>query len=171
MRRHWKYLKYVVRHKWFVLLACWKCGLYWRGIVHDMSKFRPSEWFPYARHFYNSDGTQVTVRDKSGYYKPTDTGDPAFDFAWLLHQKRNRHHWQWWVLPEDEGGVKVLSMQEPYLTEMLCDWEGAGMAQGTPGGRGWYDRNWHKMQLSPETSAIIAREMLGRYGKPEVIAT
>jgi hypothetical protein len=93
MKRHWEYLKYVVRHRWFVMLACFQHGLIWRGLVHDLSKFLPSEWFPYARFFYEPNGTKKTRRDKSGYYKPTDTGDSAFDFAWLLHQKRNRHHW------------------------------------------------------------------------------
>lgn len=49
---YWKYFKYVLRHKWYVFLACLKYGLIWRGIVHDLSKFKPDEFIAYARFFY-----------------------------------------------------------------------------------------------------------------------
>lgn len=73
MKRHLKYLSYVLRHKWFVFLAACKLGIPWLGIIHDLSKFRLSEWLPYARHFHNPDGSHKEVRGKTGYYKPTDT--------------------------------------------------------------------------------------------------
>jgi Family of unknown function (DUF5662) len=153
LRKHLKYASYLLRHKWYVFLECAKVGLWWRGLIHDLSKFLPSEWIPYANHF---GGDIHRGRDGTGYYKPTDTGDPAFDFARLLHlQKRNRHHWQWWVLPEDEGGVKVLPMDNTSRLEMLCDWRGAGRAQGTPDVRAWYMLNGHRMQLHPETRAWV----------------
>src|SRR3990167_8733761 len=115
MRPHWAYLKYVVRHKWFVFLECIKLGVpLWRVILHDWDKFLPDEWFPYVKFFHGKDAKPEDEHDGTGYYKPTDTGNAAFDFAWLLHQKRNRHHWQWWVLPEDEGGIKLLPMPHKY---------------------------------------------------------
>ena len=163
IRRHVEYGKYLVRHKWFVTIECFRRGLIWQGIVHDLSKFRPSEWFPYARYFYEPDGTKKTKRDKSGYYKPTDTGDAAFDFAWLLHQKRNRHHWQWWVLPEDNGGTKVLMMWDKYILEMACDWLGAGRAQGVENWQDptpWYEKNKDKMQLNA-VSRLYVESLLG----------
>jgi hypothetical protein len=106
-------------------------------------------------------------RDSTGYYKPTNTGDAAFDFAWLLHQKRNKHHWQWWTLPEDEGGLVLLEIREPYLTEMICDWKGAGMAQGkfSPHNdpyketRMWWAANNHKMQIHQKTRQEIERRI------------
>lgn len=160
MRRYFVYLSYVIRHKWFVTMACFRAGLIWRGLLHDLSKFLPSEFIPYARYFYEPNGKPKTRRDSSGYYKPTDTGDAAFDFAWLLHQKRNRHHWQWWVLPEDEGKIKVLPMAPQYLREMFCDWIGAGRAQGVADwwnpGR-WYEKNKGKMQLHPDTRLEVER--------------
>jgi hypothetical protein len=152
--KYLKYLWYVIRHKWFVLMACIWHHHIWLGLIHDWSKFRPSEFFPYAEHFYGK-GKDITAgRDSTGYYKPTDTGDAAFDFAWLLHQKRNKHHWQWWVLPEDEGGVKLIHMSDRYCIEMLCDWIGASKAQGHGGFEGvltWYEANKHKMQLNKVT--------------------
>lgn len=155
--KHLKYLKGLLRHKWFVFLECSKRGIIWRGLVHDASKFLPSEWFAYANFFYGPKAVQR--RDKTGYYKPTDTGDLAFDFAWLLHQKRNKHHWQWWVLPEDEGGLKILEMSPTYRLEMVCDWRGAGKAYGTPDTKAWYVKNQGKMKLGPETRKWVEAEL------------
>lgn len=144
-----KYLWYVLRHRWFVFVECCRLGIPWRGIVHDMTKFLPDEFFPYANYFHGP--KRKEWRDKTGYYKPTDTGDSAFDFAWLLHQKRNPHHWQWWILPEDCGNIKVLRMPERYILEMVADWHGAGKAQGKPDTVQWYEANKDKMTLHSET--------------------
>jgi len=134
------------------MVECFKRGLYWQGIAHDFSKLLPSEFIPYARYFYGNNSDIRKGRDETGYYKPTDTGDKDFDYAWLLHQKRNKHHWQWWVLPEDEGGIKVLEMPDKYILEMICDWIGAGKAQGFGNNtKEWYNKNKHKMQLHPNT--------------------
>lgn len=143
------YLKYLMRHRWFVMLECWKRGLWWRGLVHDWHKFLPDEFIPYMNRF--GGGIQAG-RDKTGYYNPNKTGDPAFDKAWFLHQKRSFHHWQSWCTPEDGGQfVKVLEIEEPYRTEMICDWLGAGRAQGTPGIKSWWEANKHKIVLHENT--------------------
>lgn len=96
MSAHLRYLSYVVRHKWFVLLAGLKTGApLWRLVIHDWSKFLPSEWFAYARYFYGAEA---------------EGAEAAFDRAWLLHQNRHPHHWQFWVLMEDSpsGGKYAL---------------------------------------------------------------
>lgn len=153
--KHLKYLSYVARHKWFVFVECCREGIPLRGLAHDWHKFLPSEWWPYVDYFYGEPhGSIDKGRDDTGYYKPTDTGDRAFDFAWLLHQKRADHHWQWWVLPEDDGGTKVLPMSPGARIEMLCDWCGASKAQGHGGWLGvakWYEKNKSKMQLHHRT--------------------
>lgn len=158
MKAHLKYLRYLLRHKWFVFIECCHEGLVWRGLIHDWSKFLPSEWFPYV-HFFHPNGKTIIRRDETGYYKPTDTGNAAFDFAWLLHQKRNKHHWQWWTLPEDGGGLKVLEIPDRYLREMLCDWRGAGRAQGTPDVSAWYEKHKNDIVLGPETRHWIEKEL------------
>lgn len=145
MIKHLQYAKYIIRHKWYVLIECWKMGFLWLGIIHDWSKLLPSEWFPYTNFFYGQ------PCDETGYYKPTDTGNIAFDYAWLLHQKRNKHHWQWWILPEDEGGTKVFPMPRKYREEMLADWRGANRACNGDGVGLWYTKNKNKMTLHSET--------------------
>jgi len=161
MARHLAYLRYIVRHKWFVFWECVRLGIVWRGLIHDWHKILLSEWIPYARYFYNPNGTPKQRRDSTGYCKPTDTGDPVFDFAWLLHQKRGRHHWQWWILPEDDGGIKILPMGEKDRLEMLADWRGAGRAQDAPDISLWYEAHSQKMQLHPDTRRWI-EEMLAK---------
>ena len=151
--KYLKYFKYVLVHKWFVMIECFKAGLLYQGLVHDNSKFLLSEFIPYMNHFF---GDAKPIRDKTGYYKPTDTGDKEFDYAWFLHQKRNKHHWQWWVLPDGEGTVKIMEMADEYLEEMLCDWRGAGKAQKNKTGVGaWYSANKNKMKLHPETIKLL----------------
>lgn len=166
MKANLTYLSYVLRHKWFVFLECCRMGIPWLGIVHDLSKFLPGEWFPYVNHFHgpnsrHKDGSHEPkqIRDETGYYKPTDTGDAAFDFAWLLHQKRNKHHWQWWVLPEDNGGLVTLPIPDRYRREMIADWRGAGRAQGMPDTRAWYVKHRDDMWLHPETRKWVEHQI------------
>lgn len=143
--KYWKNLKYLLKHKYYVLVECWKRGLYWRGLVHDNSKFLPSEFIPYANHFFGE-------KRKLGK-------------AWLLHQRRNKHHWQWWILIEDNGRIKILEIEKPYLIEMICDWIGAAKAQGhySPpkdpllATRNWYNRNKNKMILHPKSRLEVER--------------
>lgn len=157
--KYFKYLKYVFRHKWFVFVECCKLGIPFLGIAHDSSKFRFDELIPYANFFYGGGKNIKSGRDSTGYYKPTDTGNQAFDFAWLLHQKRNKHHWQWWVLPCDDEGVKVLDMPMKYRKEMLADWRGAGKAQGTPDTLKWWNANNSKMNLHPNVRQWIIENL------------
>lgn len=133
-----------------------------------MSKFLPDEWFPYAEYFYGKDGDKHRADRKksSGYYKPYQTGDEKFDFAWLKHQKRNRHHWQWWVLPKDEGGLCLLPMKEAAWKEMICDWRGAGRAQGFGDNTvKWYKEHKKKMRLHNETRKSVEAMLAKIYGE------
>lgn len=119
MKRHLAYLKYVLRHKYFVFVAGRKLGVpIPRLLLHDLSKFLPSEWRAYAECFYDDDG--------SNCYRESQ----AFNKAWLLHQHRNPHHHQYWVLKQDHGPDRYLEMPDVVLAEMVADWAGAGKAIG-----------------------------------------
>lgn len=156
MRKHLQYLWYVLRHKWYVFGYCLNYGLVWRGLVHDLSKFRPSEWFPYTNYFY---GSNVFDLGSVGYKHKFDLLEVEFNYAWNAHQKRNSHHWQYYVLSEDEGKTVVLEMPLADRQEMIADWRGAGKAQGKPFVWEWYEANKGKMQLAPETRAWVEAEM------------
>ena len=157
MKAHWVYLKKVFRHKWFVFWECVKLGVPLHlAILHDWSKFLPSEWSSYVHTFYNSDGSARKLRDSTGYYDPKGI-NAEFDLAWLHHQKRNKHHWQYWYLINDTDGEYCIPMPPVYLCEMIADWNGAGLAYGNPNTREWYYANKDKMKLHPETRAEVER--------------
>ena len=103
MVKHLKYLCYVLKHKWFVIQECYKMGILWRGLTHDISKFYPSEWKPYADYFYGNYPSLNDVHgDQRNYVtKFKEDVDTSFNIAWLHHQKRNKHHWQYWLLTND----------------------------------------------------------------------
>ena len=146
---HWEYLKRLIRHKWFTLLECYKLNILWLGLIHDWSKFRPSEWHPYVQSFCGpweySNRPQWLV--------------DAFDAAWLYHQRRNKHHWQYWILVQDEDENKILEMPAKYAKEMLADWRGAGRAYDNPDTVSWYQAHKDKMQLHPDTRAWIEQKL------------
>jgi len=162
--KHFKYLKYIIRHKWFVFQECCKLGIPFTGMIHDFSKIYPSEWFPYANYFY---GFKMTL-DEWIYRNPAniplkyvDTWiEMDFDFAWLKHQNRNKHHWQWWVLQKDSGKRKAMPMNKRYRKEMLADWRGASRAiTGKDETKNWYLKNKDKMILHENTREWIEKQL------------
>jgi hypothetical protein len=158
MKAHLKYLEYVVRHKWFVFVECCRLGIPWLGIIHDLSKFSLAEWEPYVHTFYNPDGSKRNIRDRSGNYDPANL-NARFDYAWLHHQHWNKHHWQHWMLTQDEDEDKLLEMPDKYRREMLADWKGAGRALGFPDTLRWYKKQKGKIQLSLNTRNWIERQL------------
>lgn len=128
--KHIKYLSYIIRHKWFVFLAGLKTGApIWLLLTHDITKFLPSEWFPYVNFFYGS-------------------GEDSIKYAFLYHKRRNPHHWEYWLL---EDGTP-LEMPEKYVREMVADWAGAGrVITGSWGVRYWYSENKDKIILHKNT--------------------
>lgn len=152
---HWMYLKYVLRHKWFVLMAGLKLHVpLWQLIIHDWTKFLPSEWTPYVHYFYRKDLQEAEMRQGMSDYGVLEAApygvfiEDRFNMAWNLHQKRNKHHWQYWVLMNDDGPVWPMPIPDRYMREMVADWCGAGRAiTGKWDVRTWYDKNKDKIQI------------------------
>ena len=188
MTAHWQYLKYVIRHKWFVFVAGLVVGApLWRLIVHDWTKFLPRELGPYVMKFYGKAWRDRYVREGLTQLVLSPAGCPdsavamqyvavierrwdasvqrAFDVAWNHHQKAHAHHWQYWIRVNDNAGpgqVAALAMSEPAVREMVADWMGAGRAiSGKWEAQAWYDRTKDDKQLHPETRAL-AESILAR---------
>lgn len=155
MKKYLKNLSYILRHKWFVFLECYKEKIIWRGITHDLSKFLSSEFFAYAEFFYGKHKHRVE------FYQGGE--DIEFDKAWLKHIYKNPHHWQFWILREDEGRTKILEMPIKYRKEMLCDWRGAAKSQfGKDNTKEWYYKHKDKMRLAPKTREWIEKKLKKR---------
>lgn len=156
MGKYKEYFKYLMEHKKNVFIECWNEGLYWHGLVHDNSKFRMSEFIPYSKFF------KATNRAK-GNYKTIDEVDVNFLKGWLLHQKRNKHHWNYWVSLNRRSQLIPLPMPLKYIKQMVCDWRAMSRKfGGTP--KEFYNKNKDSFILHPETKRNIEIK-LGVLGK------
>lgn len=154
MKKYRVYLKYVLRHKWFVFWDCLRLDVpFWIAVFHDWDKFLPSMMLAYANFFYDESGNNIQRRSKFGYYRPADTGDARFERAILSHIRRNKHHWQYWVTPEHSYEIP-----EVYVREMIADWCGASKAQGVTGSiYQWYNENREKMVFHENTRTLVEK--------------
>lgn len=115
MNKYWQHFKTITKHKWVVMMNCFHCGLYWRGLVHDLSKYGPTEFFSSARYFQGTRSPIDAEKEATGY-----------SLAWQHHKGHNPHHWEYWI--DNVGTYKNDPIKVPYkyVVEMICDWIGAG---------------------------------------------
>ena len=108
--------------------------------AHDQSKSEPDEYAAYDAYFYGGNRSFAVVQE---YQK-----------AWLLHIHRNPHHWQHWVLINDDPkeGEIIIEMPYIYIIEMICDWWAFSWAKGNLQEIfKWYDEHKNYMKLHPNT--------------------
>lgn len=150
IRPHIRYLVYLLRHKWYVLIIGRRLHVpLWRLLIHDWSKFTPAEWGPYVSRFFrprlyglsSADTIAGRVRD--------------FHCAFLHHVHFNPHHWQHWVPVDDRGELHPLPMPDVYIREMVADWASAGLAKnGELDIAEWYRRERTKMVMDSDTRIV-----------------
>lgn len=133
MRPHIKYLWYVLRHKWFVFVAGLKLHVpLVQLITHDWSKFLPSEWGPYVAYFYGEKPSDEEVERAwrlTFYLKSAAEIEADFDRAWNYHQKRQPHHWQYWLLTTDQPSKDwALWQMSPPIGEYTLAYQGEPVA-------------------------------------------
>ncbi|MDO5310200.1 MAG: DUF5662 family protein [Planctomycetia bacterium] len=117
-QRAWAHFKLITKHKSLVFCYCVYAGMPWRGIMHDWSKYSPSEFFESIRYFNGRRSPVGMAREVDGY-----------SYAWLHHKGRNRHHFEFWqdvVSPDGRyvtyyGEIFPLPMPYPFLLESICD--------------------------------------------------
>lgn len=154
MNKYIKYLFYILEHKKNVFIECWKEGLYLQAFTHDLSKFLPSEFIPYARNFYGKYIPQrildnlVGVENKSKIRTKEQTKE-EFNKAWQLHYKRNKHH------PEHWAGR---DMPRKYIKQMVCDLKGMSRKFGDTA-QEYYLKNYYKWDITHETRFRLEIEL------------
>jgi hypothetical protein len=87
--------------------------LYWQGIVHDLSKYSPTEFLASAKYFQGNSTPIAAEKAAIGY-----------SVAWLNHKAKNKHHWEYWTDFRD-GTILTVPIPKKYLKEMFCDMVGA----------------------------------------------
>lgn len=113
-------------------------------IAHDQSKTEPDEYEAYDKYFYGKNKSYQVMQD--------------FNLAWLKHIHRNPHHWQHWILINDnpKEGKIVLDMPKNYIIEMICDWWAFSWKAGNLFEIfKWYDEHKDYMKLSPKTRKTV----------------
>ena len=110
---HWKTIR--IHRKW-VRHYCFLAGIPWRGLIHDLSKYSPIEFFESARYWTHGKSPITVARELNGYSR-----------AWLHHRGRNTHHWAYWADNFSEGLI-VHCMPQKDFVEMVCDFLAAGRA-------------------------------------------
>lgn len=112
----WRHFKTVCKHKYYVGKYCFMAGIPVRGILHDLSKFSPKEFFESVKYYQGDRSPIDKCKEVNGYSE-----------AWFHHKGRNRHHYEYWFDNLDNGGTPV---QMPFddARELICDYLGAGHA-------------------------------------------
>lgn len=107
-----KHFKTVTHHKWLVMKGCFRLGLYWQGLTHDLSKFSPTEFLVGAKYYFGNHSPNDGERQAKGY-----------SASWLHHKGRNKHHLEYWIDYSPEEGHQMAGLEMPvkYVAEMFCD--------------------------------------------------
>lgn len=106
--------------------------------THDKSKNTDEEYVPYANYFYGKSKSKKVKED--------------FDYAWLHHIHNNPHHWQYWVLVNDDDGTKALDMPYEQILAMVCDhWAFSWSKDNLYEIFDWYDKHTKKIVFSDYT--------------------
>lgn len=106
------HLKTINHHKRLVMRYCFRVGLYKQGLLHDMSKYSPTEFLVGAKYFQGNQSPNNIERKVKGYSS-----------AWLHHKGRNKHHLEYWIDYAVDGERLMTGMEMPvkYVVEMFCD--------------------------------------------------
>ena len=81
MNKWYAHLKTITRHKLLVMRHCFRIGLYWQGLTHDLSKYSPAEFLVGAKYYQGDRSPNDAERREKGYSS-----------AWLHNNGRNKHH-------------------------------------------------------------------------------
>ena len=76
----------------------------------------------------------------------------AFEKAWLFHQHRNKHHWDYWV---NSKGTAI-PMPSKYVMQMIADWRGMSRKFGGTA-KDYYEKNKDRLILHEKTVEIVER--------------
>lgn len=121
-------------HRFRVFCLCCKVGIPIQGLLHDLSKYSPTEFWEGVKYYEGTYSPIMNCKKENGYSK-----------AWLHHKGRNKHHYEYWY---DYNGPTVTPiMPFKYFLEYLCDTFSAGMTyQGKSWTKEYQLSYWNKIK-------------------------
>ena len=63
----WKHLRTINRHKRLVMKGCFAVGLYCQGLLHDLSKYTPTEFLVGCKYYQGTMSPNNAERADKGY--------------------------------------------------------------------------------------------------------
>ena len=107
----WKHFCTITKHRFLVMEGCFRVGLYWRGLCHDLSKYGPTEFLAGAKYYQGNRSPNTREREVNGY-----------SVAWMHHKGRNKHHYEYWTdVNMKSRQYETFPMPRKYLVEMVMD--------------------------------------------------
>ena len=107
----WQHFITITHHRFLVMQGCFRVGLIWQGLTHDLSKYSPTEFSVGARYFQGTRSPNAAEREEKGYSE-----------AWIHHKGRNRHHYEYWTdMNLTTRTYESIPMPRKYLVEMVMD--------------------------------------------------
>lgn len=149
IKNAWLHFKKICTHKYWVGYYCFKAGIPWRGIKHDLSKFHPVEFWESVKYYQGDRSPIDACKEANGVSQ-----------AWMHHKRRNSHHYEYYVDNFDKGGEAVQMPFEDAL-EMVCDYLGAGRAYSgkkfTYKGEleWWKNKSKNGIAMHPQTKMFV----------------
>lgn len=108
----WGHFKTITRHKLMVMYYCFRVGLYKQGLLHDLSKYAPSEFIVGCKYYQGDRSPNNAEREDTGV-----------SMAWLHHKGRNKHHFEHWIdySLDSKNVIMGVRMPKKYVAEMVMD--------------------------------------------------
>lgn len=141
------HFKTINRHKALVFRYCLLAGLPVQAVLHDLSKYTPTELYSGIKYYVGTKSPNSAEREEKGYSS-----------AWLHHKGRNLHHFEYWTDCSRERGNYAVEMPVEYVVEMFCDriaacrtYHGNAYLRSDP----WNYYASSNIELAPQTRILL----------------
>ena len=147
----WQHFKTITHHRWLVRRGCFRVGLIWQGLTHDLSKYTPTEFMVGAKYYQGTRSPNAAEREEKG-----------FSEAWIHHKGRNRHHFEYWNdMNLQTRHYESVPMPRKYLAEMVMDriaacktYQGKAYTDGSA--LAYFEKSVDKELMHPSTRQELA---------------
>ena len=105
------HLHTINKHRHKVIANCFRAGIIWRGLNHDLSKYSPTGFWEGVKYYQGNRSPNEGEREAKGHSD-----------AWMHHKGRNRHHFEYWTDYDPKTkAVTPIEMPVTFVIEMFCD--------------------------------------------------
>lgn len=161
------HLTTIITHRRNVIKNAAKCGILRQGLLHDLSKYSPTEFWEGVKYFQGNRSPNEAERAEKGY-----------SAAWMHHKGRNRHHFEYWTdYSPITKKMSPVKMPMRYLKEMFCDRVAATKVYQKKSYRGvapleYFLNGRAKYAMHPETADLLEKwlRMLAEEGEKKTFA-